>query len=509
MIFLLTRLAAAEELGIEAFWVGPDILREEFWEFFSEEKAPLQVSEELAAQSRFLTKGDQIREVGDLFAEQGIECGEGWLYLNESSGYLVAKAPAQTLGMLEFRYRFAPDSHIPVNLKQTWEVFSVACEGEEVVDWARGWEEREKECLFAMSSFSRSGETFTQKLEGEEGPKCAVECSPVIDGERQVWDIRLVLSWEGEEFNYDLQTGLSLREGEDFFLEMGTFAEGRTHVLRLRPEVVLVGGPPWRERHLLESGEKVATPLIQHGRQWEELPPLNGKRVRLLRLFPDELGSLYDEPAPAGDDPFAVDDEREEERTKMRNLPAAPEVPQMLTQLWPRESWIDVAEILKDCGVDLTEEDFAYHGAIDNILVVCAQDESNFDLLEQIFSYLCGGRAPYLVASHWRMIREQEGRREVLSRASLACRSGESGKFSMKAGKEFLEVEAMATVGATGQIDLRLAVQTRGAVVGELNTGLTFREGESHEFLLRKVDGVSFFLTVQVEEVAPFAPEKD
>lgn len=508
ILSFLSGLVIAADCDIEAIWVGQEALGEEFPALFAEDREAVEASAEFAEQSRFFTAGDSVRDLGECFAKDGIDLAGGWIYLNESTGYLVAKAPARTLGLLEFRYRLASDSAIPVNLKLTLEVFSVACAGEEVVDWAAVWEHCEKEPLFATSTLSRSGETFTQKLGGEDAPRVGLECSLFLGEEKQVVEARLSFSWGGEALKYRLQTGLTLREGEAFFLEMGTLAEGRTHLLRLRPEALIVGGPTWSARHLRESGEMPAPALIPTWRRSEELPPIDGQQVRALTLFPNEIDELFGNSNPSGEDPFAVSEDSGEEPFRLGDLPAVQEVPPLLAQLWPRENWVDAGKLLGDCGLDLGEGDFVYYGLVGENLILSSADEVNFDLMEQIFSLLCGGHSPETTISHWRLVREREGRREVVGRASLAARAGESGQLSLSAGEDCLEVEARQTFGRSGLADLQFAFESQGQLSAELRSSFTCRVKNPQEILLRKGDGESLFLWAEVEEEPLFEPSK-
>ena len=470
-------LQADQELSIEAFWLGEERFRTEMTSNYKDGMPPRKVSKLGTEASRFVNEGDVLWDLKEHYQQWDLALEQGWIIYNQTTGYLVAKAPIQELGLLELRHEVSME---PKNVRLGVDVFEVKEATFGWVDWQKKWDEVEKELLFTTKGTGRSGQVVIQRFEGEEDLKCKLEFQPTLGADGFFHDVRLAWSFESDSTEYHLNTGLALADQSPYFVELGSVDEVGVRVARFLPETLIVGGPPMRDWHLYEN-EEDSTDL-----SFEQCfggTALRDDGERFCHFW--EVGSwfLNDLLDPVDDDPFATS---EREESSLLEVVDQEDVPSILKKYFPREQWTDVQKVFVDSGLDLEAGDFTYFGKLRGILVVGAQDKGTIDIADQIVSPLhCG--APKNFHCCFTLIQEKGGKKRMLAKSILSGRSGETAEVNWKWDSGSWKLEAQPTLGVDYTLyDVRLFSGFEGEEKFELNSGVTYRHGQVQEFLLKE-----------------------
>ncbi|MGJ8725839.1 MAG: hypothetical protein ACSHYB_14875 [Roseibacillus sp.] len=494
-LLLVSVLQAEEELSIEAFWLGPERFRMELAPEYDDEMPERVAAEVKPEESRFIHEGDVLWDLSEHYRRWDIGAAEGWIVYNETTGYLVAKAPAHELSILELRHKV---DIIPKTVRLGVEVFDVEEASLGWTDWQKKWDGIEKRLLFGIAGVGRSGEVGTQKFKGPEGLECELEFQSTLDHQDGFHDIQLAWSFGTKSSKYALNTGLVIADQASYFLELGVIDEGGVRVARLVPETILVGGPPMHDWHLFEIEKEVPEVLLNRG---------FGRRLRCDEggryLCFWDVGSVMSVHLhePSFDDPFADDDSEE---TSIPELAAEEKLPSILRKYFPPQKWVDSRKSLEDSGVDLVEEDFVYYGRLQGFLVAGLRNKDQLELVDQMLSELhCG--APKNFQTCFSLLVESGEERKMLAKSILSGRSGETTEVNWNWESGKWKLEAQPTIGGEGVLyDARLLSDFDDQQKFQFSSGVTYREGVHQEFLLKKTEDERYILRLEMVLVDAF-----
>ena len=488
--------ARGEGLFVEAFWLGEDRFRAEICG--DVERAFLRERVEPnfgLTESRFFNKGDILWEVTKHFECLGIEDEERWFVYNETTGYLIVKAPLADLSLLKWRFSVENE---PLNLRYSVEIFEVADVYGEWVDWNSRWDEVQKELLFEVQANGLNEEATKQIARWGKNSNYSLELQSWVGSHKLLHFIYLAFkfSHNGEEFS--LESGLSVADQSPYFLELGKGErKDVTFIARIVPEVHLVGGPAYANWHQFEAVESELF-SVKGLTGWARLERNEDYSVSCLRVptdFSDMLCSRNKEM-----DPFATDKEPvlvlsdPVSKTKVGG--------KTLDVYFPREDWKDVKEVFFESGVEFKEEDFAYFGRVKSILVVRTEDEEALDVITQILSLLDSYEPLDNFQACFTIIRKEAERSEVIAKSVLPIRGGEWVKSSWRNESFQWELEAQPQFDASSRIAvLSLASSFEGTMKSDLTTRVGCCFGEPNEFLLSRTSKESYFLRAELVQL--------
>ena len=499
-LLMVSVLHAEEELSIEAFWIGPDRLREEM-ELEDGDKMPEQKAADVKPEeSRFFDQQDILWDLSEHYRQKGFDTPEGWISYNETTGYLVAKARAHELGALELRHKV---DMVPVTIRLSVEVFDVGEASSGWIDWKKKWDKVEKKLLFAVAGVGRVGEVGTQRFEGEDGLKSELEFKSEIDPEGLLHDVRVSWKIESDTSKFSLDTGFGIADNTPYFLELGTIKEGGVQVARFLPETILVGGPPLHEWH---SYEQEANRLKLPQKRSFTPSMLRDECERRLRCWTIGKGIFRDLREPTSEDPFAEDGG---EKSSIPDPVALENVPAILRKDFPREQWVDVRSFLADAGLDLGEKDFVFYGRLQGVLAAGIQSEEQLALFDRQVSPMLWSR-PENIQSCFSLLIESGDEKRMIAKSILSTRSGETTKvnWNWKSGR--WKLEAQPSIGGEGTLyDIRLLSEFEGQQTFEMKSGVTYRQGQPREFLLKKTDEETYLLRLEMVLVDAFGQPRE
>ncbi|MEM9081410.1 MAG: hypothetical protein AAGC74_12040, partial [Verrucomicrobiota bacterium] len=446
--------------------------------------------------SRFLSEGDVVWEVGEVYEEFGLKLEGGWAGFNESTGYLVVTAPVGVLVVLEFLHR---PLEKPEMIETLWEFFRVKTEKRRFVAWGKEFEKVEKEEVVAMEMMARSGKTVSQEVGGEE-LEVGIEIQPTvgIDFPRSC-ELRAVLDVNLGEEVVTANWGQTIGLGKGQLLELGRIG-GWSVVLRLLMETKNSGGILLRDWHLREVENQQTS-----GEMWPWFRRLDlgtdcERWVAVWRV-PQNL-MIYFVNWQVGEkiiSPFFLAEGELDRRLRE-------ELKEVSGELIPEEvrwggvrSWRCAKEALGQAGVGWREEEQARYCLEREFLMV----RSRVERLEKVEAVLRErmGKVPNQFRIMVDIVEEESEERELLARRVMMVRSGETAVGEIEDGEEKLEVKALPIMGDGGEVAyLQLWVKYVGEESYELNTGLTYRAGKPQRVLLKE-EGVYLDLEiVRVDE---------
>ena len=496
-LLLVSVLQAEKGLSIEAFWLGPERFRTEMAPEFDDEMPERVAATVKPEASRFINQGDVLWDLAEHFRGAGFEVGDGWFVYNQTTGYLVADANEVTHRALN--KRFDPES-VAKNVSVRFEVLEVDDEGAEWVDWKRELNEENSNVLFVSEGKGRSGETQAYEFK-----KNDLELSLKVQPTLALWntvELWIAATLTNGERAHQLNAGFSVELGEDCFVELGRAFEGRSLLVCFKVDAVLVGGP---KLSLWNLGEEEDEAIKQRKKEPEfgdfEIPISSKARAIGWEVSSTFTKDILGEPLPSepevAQDPFAGDFSAKEPRKKKpwEKLERRRE----LERCFPFESWQDMKLPLIYSGVELEEEDYAFFGEKNSVLVVRSDNSEHFRLVAQVTSTLDPDPPVMLQVVASVLVEKSGGVIEIVAKAVLPVRAGMTVSQTIKDASSKFEVEFQPTLGASDQIvDLRYAVLFGNEEGGfNFSSNTTFVSGVSQKILIRKTEEESLFLLLQ------------